>query len=85
MSRNLARARREIRTDVERQLREQEHMNTSQIDECFAAVVDDVGALDVADLLGTAADDPDPAWRERARARIRKDKRSKERPEGASA
>ena len=29
VSRNLARARREIRTDVERQLREQEHMNTS--------------------------------------------------------
>ena len=30
-------------------------MNASQIDECFAAVVEDVGSLDVADLLGAAA------------------------------
>ena len=71
VSRNLARARRDIRRDVERQLRDQEHMSPGQIDECFAAVVDDVGALDVADLLGERKDS--------------QDKRSKERPEGASA
>ena len=71
VSRNLARARRDIRRDVERQLRDQEHMSPGQIDECFAAVVDDVGALDVADLLGERKDS--------------QDERSKERPEGASA
>jgi RNA polymerase sigma-70 factor, ECF subfamily len=72
VSRNLARARREIRRDVERQLRDQEHMSASQIDECFAAVVDDVGSLDVKDLLGGARKNS-------------QDERSKERPEGASA
>jgi RNA polymerase sigma factor (sigma-70 family) len=71
VSRNLARARRDIRRDVERQLRDQEHMSPGQIDECFAAVVDDVGALDVAELLGERKDS--------------QDERSKERPEGASA
>jgi RNA polymerase sigma factor (sigma-70 family) len=71
VSRNLARARRDIRHDVERQLRDQEHMSAVQIDECFAAVVDDVGSLDVADLLGERKDSHD--------------QRSKERPEGASA
>jgi RNA polymerase sigma factor (sigma-70 family) len=85
VSRNLARARREIRTDVEGQLRDGEHMSAAQIDECFAAVVDDVGALDVTDLLGTTADGAEPAA---GRGGARKDahgKRSKERPEGASA
>jgi len=72
VSRNLARARREIRRDVERQLRDEEHMTASQIDECFAAVVDDVGALDVKDLLGASRKDSP-------------DERSKERAEGASA
>jgi len=71
VSRNLARARRDIRRDVERQLRDQEHMSPGQIHECFAAVVDDVGALDVTDLLGKRKDS--------------RDERSKERPEGASA
>jgi RNA polymerase sigma-70 factor (ECF subfamily) len=71
VSRNLARARRDIRRDVERQLRDQEHMSPGQIQECFAAVVDDVGALDVTDLLGERKDS--------------RDERSKERPEGASA
>jgi RNA polymerase sigma-70 factor (ECF subfamily) len=72
VSRNLARARRDIRRDVERQLRDGERMSPSQIEECFAAVVEDVGSLDMADLLGG----------------VRKnlqDDRSKERPEGASA
>jgi RNA polymerase sigma-70 factor, ECF subfamily len=71
VSRKLARARRDIRRDVERQLRDLEHMSPGQIDECFAAVVDDVGALDVVDLLGERKDS--------------QDQRSKERPEGASA
>ena len=67
VSRNLARARREIRRDVERQLRDEEHMTASQIDECFAAVVDDVGALDVKDLLGgSRKDSPDDRSKEEA-------------------
>ena len=72
VSRNLNRARRDIRRDVERHLRDHEHMSPHQIEECFAAVVEDVGSLDVVDLLGG----------------VRKkshDDRSKERPEGASA
>ena len=85
VSRNLARARREIRTDVERHLREQEHMNPSQIDECFEAVVEDVGSLDVSDLLGAGADHPDSSGSPGGRRKDSRDKRSKERPEGASA
>ena len=82
VSRNLGRARRAIRADVERRLREQEHLGPAQIDECFAAVVDDVGPMDVADLLGG---DGDPsAARDTARKKS-EDRRSKERAEGASA
>jgi RNA polymerase sigma-70 factor len=81
VSRNLAKARREIRSDVERHLRDQEHMNPSQIDECFAAVVEDVGSLDVTDLLGAAADQSGSS----GQRKDSRDKRSKERPEGASA
>jgi len=85
VSRNLAKARREIRADVEGQLREQEHMTPGQIDECFEAVVADVGSLDVSDLLGTASDPPDSGNSPGARRKDSQDKRSKERPEGASA
>ena len=85
VSRNLGRARREIRADVERQLREQEHMDSSQIEDCFAAVVEDVGPIDVADLLATAAESPgSPAAQDAAR-KDSQGQRSKERPEGASA
>jgi RNA polymerase sigma-70 factor len=83
VSRNLAKARREIRGDVERQLRDEERMSPDQIDECFAAVVEDVGALDVTDLLG-AADQPE-GGSSSTRRKDSRDKRSKERPEGASA
>ena len=46
-------------------------MNPSQIDECFAAVVEDVGSLDVSDLLGAAADHPDSSGSPVASARTR--------------
>jgi RNA polymerase sigma-70 factor (ECF subfamily) len=95
VSRNLGRARREIRTRVERHLREQEHMEAAQIEECFAAVVNDAGPLDVVDLLAAAgARELDPADPAQRRAEPpgpeapRKDppgQRSKERAEGASA
>jgi RNA polymerase sigma factor (sigma-70 family) len=89
VSRNLARARTEIRTRVERYLRDHEGMSEAAIAECFATVTDDVGSLDVADLLGTPA--PDRAETAEAitplqppRKKARED-RSKEREEEARA
>jgi hypothetical protein len=60
-------------------------MSAAQIDECFAAVVDDVGSLDVADLFGTTAGDTASSGGKSDRRKDRPDKRSKERREGASA
>jgi RNA polymerase sigma-70 factor (ECF subfamily) len=85
VSRNLAKARREIRADVERRLRDDEQMNDSQIDECFAAVVEDVGSLDVTDLLGATTAAPDASGGPAGERKNSRDRRSKERPEGASA
>jgi RNA polymerase sigma-70 factor (ECF subfamily) len=50
-SRHLARTRRTIREDVERQL-EGQGMNEAAIQECFASLVEDPGPLDVAELFG---------------------------------
>jgi RNA polymerase sigma-70 factor (ECF subfamily) len=49
-SRHLARTRRAIREDVERQLR-QGGMGEAEVEECFASVVDDAGSLDLAEIL----------------------------------
>ena len=49
-SRHLARTRRAIREDVERQLR-QNGMGEAEVAECFASVVDDAGSLDLAEIL----------------------------------
>jgi RNA polymerase sigma factor (sigma-70 family) len=54
VSRHLTRTRREIRQRVEQHLRDVAHFSQADIAECFAAVVDDAGALDVSQLLGTA-------------------------------
>lgn len=51
-SRSLARTRRAIREQVEQRLRDDEGMSESEIVECFAAVVEDAGPLDLAELLG---------------------------------
>lgn len=59
VSRQLARTRRALREDVERQLREDGGLNEAAIAECFASVLDDAGSLDLADLLG-----PSPASKE---------------------
>jgi RNA polymerase sigma-70 factor, ECF subfamily len=53
-SRHLTRIRREIRGSAERALRDQQ-MSDTQIAECFAAIVADPGALDLAEMLGTEA------------------------------
>ncbi|MGE0461485.1 MAG: RNA polymerase sigma factor [Vicinamibacterales bacterium] len=52
VSRHLSRARKALREDVERQLRES-GLGTDAIEQCFAAVVADAGEMDVADLLGS--------------------------------
>jgi len=52
VSRQLARTRRAIRDDVERQLREQEGFSDAQIAECFASVAADPGPLDLMPLFG---------------------------------
>lgn len=53
VSRQLARTRRHLREQVEQALRERERMSDAEIGECFAAVVQDSGPLDVAELLGS--------------------------------
>jgi RNA polymerase sigma-70 factor (ECF subfamily) len=50
-SRHLARTRRTIREDVERQL-EGKGMSEAAIEECFASLVEDPGPLDLAELFG---------------------------------
>jgi RNA polymerase sigma factor (sigma-70 family) len=54
-SRHLARARRAIREDVERQLREEVGLKDAQIAECFQSAVEDAGPLDLKQILGAAA------------------------------
>ena len=52
VSRQLARARRAIRVDVEQQLRQNEGMREAEIAECLASVVADAGSLDLTEMLG---------------------------------
>jgi RNA polymerase sigma factor (sigma-70 family) len=54
-SRNLARTRRTIRGDVERQLRDETGMNDAQVAECIASVAEDAGSIDLTEILGTPA------------------------------
>ena len=50
-SRHLARTRRDIRADVERQLREESRLNDEQIAACLASVVEDPGPLDMKQVI----------------------------------
>jgi RNA polymerase sigma-70 factor (ECF subfamily) len=50
-SRHLARTRRAIRAEVERQLRQDEGMSQAEVAECFSSVVEDAGPLDLAEML----------------------------------
>jgi RNA polymerase sigma factor (sigma-70 family) len=52
VSRHLARTRRAIRGSVERYLRDRPGFGDAEIRECFAAVVEDTGELDLGALLG---------------------------------
>ena len=53
VSRQLARTRREIRAEVERMLKS-ERLTEAQISECFTAIAEDAGPLDLVALLGQA-------------------------------
>jgi RNA polymerase sigma factor (sigma-70 family) len=50
-SRHLARTRRDIRADVERQLREESRLSDEQIAACLASVVEDPGPLDMKQVI----------------------------------
>lgn len=54
VSRQLARTRRAIRSDVERELRTEAGFTDMQIAECFSSIAADPGPLDLAPLLGGA-------------------------------
>jgi RNA polymerase sigma-70 factor (ECF subfamily) len=54
-SRQLARTKRAIREDVERQLREDAGLNGAQMAQCFASAADDPGPLDLQRMLDAAA------------------------------
>ena len=54
VSRHLTRVRRRIRERVETRLREAHHLDSAGVAQCFAAVADDPGTLDVVQLLGDA-------------------------------
>jgi RNA polymerase sigma factor (sigma-70 family) len=50
-SRHLARTRRDIRADVERQLREESRLTDDQVAACLASVVEDSGPLDMKQVI----------------------------------
>jgi RNA polymerase sigma factor (sigma-70 family) len=51
-SRQLARTRRDLRKDVERQLREDAGLSDAQVAECFESASEDAGPLDLRIMLG---------------------------------
>jgi RNA polymerase sigma factor (sigma-70 family) len=59
VSRQLARTRRTLRDDVERQLRGEHRFSDAQVEECFAAASEDAGPLDLGQLLGRKKSAPD--------------------------
>ena len=54
VSRQLARTRRTIRTEVERLLRTEHGMSDAAIAQCFESTIEDPGMLDVGELLGSS-------------------------------
>jgi RNA polymerase sigma factor (sigma-70 family) len=58
-SRQLARTRRLIRDDVERQLRLEQGLTDVEVEQCFACVTEDSGPLSLQDMLETPASPAD--------------------------
>jgi RNA polymerase sigma-70 factor (ECF subfamily) len=54
VSRQLARTRRDVRSDVERRLHEERGFSKPEIDECFTSVIDDSGHLDLSEWLNAS-------------------------------
>ena len=54
VSRHLTRTRRELREGMEHRLRRDHHLDNAAIDECFKAVMDDPGTMDLERLVGAA-------------------------------
>jgi RNA polymerase sigma-70 factor, ECF subfamily len=54
-SRQLGRARRAIRDDVERQLKEEQRLTEAEIAQCFASVAEDPGPLNLGGLMSPEA------------------------------
>jgi DNA-directed RNA polymerase specialized sigma24 family protein len=52
VSRHLAKSRRAIRQDVERQLRAESRLSDDEIQQCFDAALEDPGAMDLDRMLG---------------------------------
>jgi RNA polymerase sigma-70 factor (ECF subfamily) len=59
VSRQLARTRRALREDVERQLRIDHGLSDAQLADCFAAASEDAGPLDLGQLLARKKPEPD--------------------------
>jgi RNA polymerase sigma-70 factor (ECF subfamily) len=65
VSRHIAAARKAIRRDVERQLRDR-GLDSEQIERCFECAIEDAGALDLDRLIGYGgARNPEPIVRDR--------------------
>jgi RNA polymerase sigma factor (sigma-70 family) len=60
VSRHLARTRRAIREQVERQLRDAAGLNATQVGRCFELVTEDAGPLDLSKMLGGGRKEPEP-------------------------
>lgn len=60
VSRHLARTRRAIREQVERQLRDEVGLNAIQVSRCFELVAADAGSLDLERMLGSAGQRKEP-------------------------
>jgi RNA polymerase sigma-70 factor (ECF subfamily) len=58
VSRQLARTRRDIRSEVERLLKLQ-GLSDAAVSECFSAIADDAGAVDLQTMLGRKESNPD--------------------------
>lgn len=59
VSRQLARLRKDIRQRVEQRLAGEHQLSEAEIDECFAAVTDDPGPMDLRQLIGSPDGDED--------------------------
>jgi RNA polymerase sigma-70 factor (ECF subfamily) len=57
-SRQLARTRKAIREDVERQLRAEQGLTEAEVAQCFASVTEDAGPLDLVQMLDTGSPRP---------------------------